>query len=114
MSYGCGSMPAVTTEAVAVVTGATRGVGKGIAVALGGAGHTVYVTGRSTGRHVTYPHVGGTVEQTADEVTAAGGHGVPVRCDHTDDDQVAGLFERVRKESGRLDLLVNNVWGGYA
>ena len=98
----------------AVVTGASRGVGKGIARALGAAGHEVYVTGRSTGSAVTHPVVGGTVEQTAAEVDAAGGRGVPVVCDHTDDDQVRALFDRVARESGGLDLLVNNVWGGYA
>ncbi len=97
-----------------MVTGATRGVGRGIAVALGEAGHTVYVTGRSTDARTTYPRLGGSVEQTARELTAAGGHGIAVPCDHTDDEQVAALFDRVRRESGRLDLLVNNVWGGYA
>jgi NAD(P)-dependent dehydrogenase (short-subunit alcohol dehydrogenase family) len=104
----------VADTRVAVVTGASRGVGKGVAVALGAAGHTVYVTGRSTGTAVTYPVVGGTVEQTAEAVTAAGGRGVPVVCDHTDDEQVRALFDRVRAESGGLDVLVNNVWGGYA
>jgi NAD(P)-dependent dehydrogenase (short-subunit alcohol dehydrogenase family) len=98
----------------AVVTGASRGVGKGIAQALGAAGHEVWVTGRSTGSAVTYPVVGGTVEETAAAVDAAGGRGVPVVCDHTDDDQVRALFARVEAESGGLDLLVNNVWGGYA
>jgi NAD(P)-dependent dehydrogenase (short-subunit alcohol dehydrogenase family) len=107
-------MAGMTDERVAVVTGASRGVGKGIAVALGEAGHTVYVTGRSTDSNVTFPQVGGTVEQTAREVTEAGGRGVPVVCDHTDDDPVAALFDRVRDEHGHLDLLVNNVWGGYA
>ena len=107
-------MPGMTSQRVAVVTGASRGVGKGVAVALGAAGHTVYVTGRSTGTAVTYPVVGGTVEQTAEAVTAAGGRGVAVVCDHTDDEQARALFDRVRAESGRLDVLVNNVWGGYA
>jgi NAD(P)-dependent dehydrogenase (short-subunit alcohol dehydrogenase family) len=107
-------MDAMADERVAVVTGASRGVGKGIAVALGAAGYTVYVTGRSTDAHVTYPVVGGSVDETARAVTAAGGRGVAVRCDHTDDAQVARLFDRVRDESGRLDVLVNNVWSGYA
>ena len=77
---------------VAVVTGASRGVGKGIAIALGAAGYIVYVTGRSTGSAVTHPTVGGTVEETAAAVTAAGGQGIRVVCDHTDDAQVAALF----------------------
>ena len=104
----------MTQQRIAVVTGASRGVGRGIALALGAAGHTVYVTGRSTEGQVTYPHVGGSVDRTAREVTAAGGRGVPVVCDHTDDSQVAALVERVRGESGGLDVLVNNVWRGYA
>ena len=86
---------------VAVVTGASRGVGKGIALALGEAGAEVYVTGRST------------VEETAAEVTARGGRGIAARTDHADDAQVEALFERVRKETGRLDLVVANAWGGY-
>jgi NAD(P)-dependent dehydrogenase (short-subunit alcohol dehydrogenase family) len=98
----------------AVVTGASRGVGKGVAVALGAAGFEVYVSGRSTGASVTHPSVGGTVEETAAAVDAAGGRGVPVVCDHTDDEQTRALFERVRERSGGLDVLVNNVWGGYA
>ncbi|GID30463.1 hypothetical protein Abr02nite_54460 [Paractinoplanes brasiliensis] len=89
-------------------------MGKGIALALGAAGYVVYVTGRSTGDRVTFPAVGGTVDETAAAVTAAGGAGVPVPCDHTDDEQTATLFERVQAEHGGLDLLVNNVWGGYA
>jgi dehydrogenase/reductase SDR family member 1 len=98
---------------VAVVTGASRGVGKGVAIALGEAGMAVYCTGRSVDAP-TYPHLGGTVRETAEEVTRAGGVGIAVGCDHTDDDAVRALFERVRDEHGRVDVLVNNVWGGYA
>lgn len=110
---------------VAVVTGATRGAGRGIALELGAAGATVYVTGRST-RAQPAPAYGqilaiskmaalpGSVEDTAEDVTRAGGHGIAVRCDHTRDDEVAALFERVAQEhDGRIDLLVNNAWGGH-
>jgi NAD(P)-dependent dehydrogenase (short-subunit alcohol dehydrogenase family) len=97
---------------VAVVTGASRGIGKGIALALGEAGATVYVTGRSDAGGTT-ECLPGTVRDTADAVTQRGGQGVPVRCDHTADAEVEALFARVRQEQGRLDLLVNNVWGGY-
>jgi NAD(P)-dependent dehydrogenase (short-subunit alcohol dehydrogenase family) len=97
---------------VAVVTGASRGVGKGIALALGEVGATVYVTGRSDEGGST-EGLPGTVRETAEAVTQRGGQGVPVRCDHTVDADVEALFARVTREQGRLDLLVNNVWGGY-
>jgi NAD(P)-dependent dehydrogenase (short-subunit alcohol dehydrogenase family) len=102
----------MSREVVAVVTGASRGVGKGIALALGEAGATVYVTGRSDAGGAT-EGLSGTVEETADAVTKRGGQGVSVRCDHTSDAEVGALFARVKREQGRLDLLVNNVWGGY-
>src|SRR3712207_1203635 len=95
---------------VAVVTGASRGAGRAIAEVLGEAGATVYVTGRSAQGAGTTEGLPGTVEETAEHVTAAGGTGVAVRCDHTVDDEVAALFARVDAEQGRLDLLVNNVW----
>lgn len=98
--------------AVALVTGASRGVGRGIAEELGHAGATVYVTGRSVGDDTT-DDLPGTVTGTADLVTEDGGEGIAVRCDHTDDEDVAALFDRIEREQGRLDLLVNNVWGGY-
>jgi NAD(P)-dependent dehydrogenase (short-subunit alcohol dehydrogenase family) len=91
---------------VCVVTGASRGVGKGIALAFGGQGATVYITGRSA-RESDSP-IGGTVFATAAEVTKRGGQGIAAVCDHSKDDQVRALFERVSKESGRLDILVNN------
>ena len=97
---------------VAVVTGASRGVGKGIALALGEAGATVYVTGRSEAGGTT-EGLPGTVRDTADAVTQRGGQGIAVRCDHTADAEVEALFARVTQEQGRLDLLVNNAWGGY-
>lgn len=97
---------------IALVTGASRGVGKGIALELGAAGATVYITGRSTADNTT-ENLPGTVEGTAAEVTKQGGDGFGVRCDHTIDDDVASLFDQIRNEQGRLDILINNVWGGY-
>lgn len=98
---------------IAVVTGATRGAGKGIALALGEAGATVYVTGRSTRRAGTTRDYPGTIEDTAEVVTALGGVGIPMRVDHGADEEVRSLFERVAAEHGRLDVLVNNAWGGH-
>ncbi|MGK3203135.1 SDR family NAD(P)-dependent oxidoreductase [Amycolatopsis sp. MEPSY49] len=88
------------------MTGASRGAGKGIAVALGRSGATVYVTGRSESP-ADSPH-GGTVAETAALVGEAGGRGIPVAVDHGDDEAVHALFDRVRREEGRLDILVNN------
>jgi dehydrogenase/reductase SDR family protein 1 len=96
---------------VAVVTGASRGVGRGIAVGLGEAGATVYVTGRTVAAGTS--DMPGTVHETAAAVTAAGGTGIAVQCDHQNDAEVQAVFERVKTEQGRLDILVNNVWGGY-
>lgn len=93
---------------VALVTGASRGIGRGIAVALGAAGWTVWVTGRSSRAHTT-SHLPGTVEDTADAVTAAGGRGIAARCDHRDDDQVRAVVTGIPT----LHLLVNNAWAGY-
>jgi len=98
---------------VAVVTGASRGAGRGIARVLGQQGATVYVTGRTIRGQPTVAEYPNAIEDTADEVTAAGGHGIPVRCDHTDDGAVESLFEQVRSEQQRLDVLVCNAWGGY-
>jgi len=97
---------------VAWVTGASRGVGRGIAVALGRAGWTVYVTARSSSAGRT-GHLPGTVEECADAITAYGGRGVAVVCDHRDDEAVAAVTGRIAGEHGRLDLLVNNAWAGY-
>ncbi|MGW5316814.1 SDR family NAD(P)-dependent oxidoreductase [Nocardia thailandica] len=102
--------PELLSGRVAVVTGASRGIGKGIALELGAAGATVYVTGRTT----TPGRLPGTVGATAEEVTALGGHGIPVVCDHGDDAAVEALFARVRAERGRLDILVNNVYNSPA
>lgn len=97
---------ALTANRVVVVTGASRGAGKGIALALAAPDTTIYVTGRT--QHEGAAPLPGTVQATADEIAARGGVGVPVWCDHADDAQVAELFARVRAEHGRLDILVNN------
>src|SRR5262245_32784623 len=98
---------------VAVVTGASRGVGKGVALGLGEAGATVYVTGRTIKDKTDIERLGGTVFETAEAMTATGGKGIAIQCDHTDDAQVDAAFKRITKESKRIDILVNNVWGGY-
>ena len=99
---------------IAVVTGSSRGIGKGTAIALGEKGCTVYVTGRSTGDGER------TIDTTARQVTEAGGEGRAIQCDHGDDDQIEALFRQIGEEAGRIDILVNNVykipdppaWGG--
>src|ERR1051325_10719027 len=98
---------------IALVTGASRGGGKGIALVLGEEGATVYVTGRSVRGEPTTLGRPGTIDDTAEEVAARGGVGIPVRCDHADDAQVEALFERIRAGHGRLAVLVNNAWSGY-
>jgi NAD(P)-dependent dehydrogenase (short-subunit alcohol dehydrogenase family) len=98
---------------VAIVAGASRGCGRGVAVALGEEGATVYVTGRTTrGGPAPVDGISGTIEDSAEEVTRRGGLGIPVRIDHTNLEQTKTLFERVRAEQGRLDILVCAVWGG--
>lgn len=104
---------AVLTGTVALVTGASRGVGKGIALGLGEAGATVYITGRTVAAGQAAVDLPGTIHETAEAVTRLGGRGIAVRCDHTNDDEVRELFRRIQAEQGRLDILVNNVWGGY-
>ncbi|MBB5933387.1 SDR family oxidoreductase [Streptomyces zagrosensis] len=109
-------------DKIALVAGATRGASRAIAVALGQAGATVYVTGRTSrqaggpdGTGILVSEVGRaseTIEETAELVTAAGGTGIPVRTDHLEPEQVRALAERIDGEQGRLDILVNGVWGG--
>ncbi|WP_064093320.1 SDR family oxidoreductase [Rossellomorea aquimaris] len=97
---------------IAVVAGGTRGAGRGISVKLGEAGATVYVTGRTTRKSQSPMGRKETIEETAELVTKAGGIGIPVKVDHTVEAEVIGLFDKIRKENGRLDILVNDVWGG--
>jgi NAD(P)-dependent dehydrogenase (short-subunit alcohol dehydrogenase family) len=97
---------------VALVAGATRGAGRGIAVELGAAGATVYVTGRTTRTQQSEYARPETIEETAELATAAGGKGIAVRVDHLIADEVERLVARIRQEAGRLDILVNDVWGG--
>lgn len=100
------------TGKVALVAGATRGAGRGIAVELGAAGATVYVTGRSTREQRSEVDRPETIEDTAELVTQAGGEGIAVRVDHLHADQVGSLVERIERDHGGLDVLVNDIWGG--
>ena len=100
---------------IALVAGATRGAGRGIAIALGEAGATVYCTGRSSRKHS--PTTAGrpeTIEETAELVTAAGGRGIAVRVDHTEPEDVKKLVAVIKRRHKGLDILVNDVWGGDA
>ena len=101
------------TSRVALVTGASRGVGKGIALGLGEAGATVYITGRTIEEGKAAVDLPGTIYQTAEEVSKLGGKCIAVRCDHLNDDEVKDVFLQIDNEQNRLDILVNNVWGGY-
>jgi NAD(P)-dependent dehydrogenase (short-subunit alcohol dehydrogenase family) len=97
---------------VALVAGATRGAGRGIAVELGAAGATVYVTGRTTRTQQSEYGRPETIEETAELVTAAGGHGIAVAVDHLQAELVQRLVQRIERDHGRLDVLVNDIWGG--
>lgn len=104
-------MSAPLSGKVALVAGATRAAGRGIAVQLGAAGATVYCTGRTTRAARSEMNRPETIEETAELVTAAGGRGIAVQVDHLVPEQVEALVERIRTEHGRLHVLVNNIWG---
>jgi NAD(P)-dependent dehydrogenase (short-subunit alcohol dehydrogenase family) len=97
---------------VALVAGASRAAGRAIAVELGRRGATVYATGRTTRAQRSEMNRPETIEETAELVTAAGGEGIAVRVDHLEPDQVKALVERIDRDHGRLDVLVNDIWGG--
>src|SRR5947199_3728848 len=97
---------------VALVAGATRGAGRGIACMLGAAGAVVYCTGRSGAGQVSPMGRSETIEETAAMVDERGGQGVAVRTDHTHEEEVVALVARIEAERGRLDILVNDIWGG--
>ncbi|HEY0737185.1 MAG TPA: SDR family oxidoreductase [Herpetosiphonaceae bacterium] len=99
-------------DKIALVAGATRGAGRGIAVELGAAGATVYVTGRTTRARRSEYNRPETIDETAELVSQAGGHGIAIPTDHLDSNQVQSLVERIEREHGRLDVLVNDIWGG--
>lgn len=98
---------------VAIVTGGSRGIGKGVALGLAEHGATVYITGRTVKQEDAKVPLPGTINETAEQVNQLGGIGIPHKCDHKSDDEVKLLFDRVKKEQGRLDILVNSVWAGY-
>ena len=94
---------------ICLVTGASRGIGRGIALALGSEGATVYITGRTLNPSSTAP---GSLSVTADEVSARGGNAIPVQCDHGVDEEIHRLFDRIEEDYGKIDLLVNNAFKG--
>ena len=97
----------------ALVTGASRGIGKGIALSLGEAGATVYITGRTVDEGKSAAGLPGTIHQTADEIIKLGGKCIAIKCDHSVDKEVEAVFKHIHAENKGLDILVNSVWGGY-
>ena len=97
------------TGKVCLVTGASRGIGRGVALALASEGATVYITGRTLDPSSTMP---GSLKVTAEEVNGRGGVAIPVQCDHGEDDEVHRLFDKIERDHGHIDLLVNNAFKG--
>jgi len=97
---------------IALVTGGSRGAGRGIAIELAKAGATVYITGRSVKGKSTHQYPG-TIDDTVQDILSFGGTAYACRCDHTKDEETAAVIDRIRREQGRLDILVNNAWGGH-
>lgn len=98
---------------IALVTGASRGIGKGVALGLGENGATVYVTGRTTAGSIGVQGLEGSIDENAVAINELGGTGFALRCDHTDDNGVKEVFDHILEKEQRIDILVNNVWGGY-
>jgi dehydrogenase/reductase SDR family protein 1 len=98
---------------IALVTGASRGVGKGIALCLAQAGAKVYITGRTVEQGESASRLPGTIHQTVDEIVKLGGECIAIQCDHRNDSEVEAVFKRITAENQKLHILVNNVWGGY-
>jgi dehydrogenase/reductase SDR family protein 1 len=100
-------------DKIALVTGASRGLGKGIAIALAKEGATLYITGRTMRDSSLTSPLGGSIDQTADEISKYGGKCHAIQCDHTIDREVDAVFGQIKSDHGKLDLLVNAAWGGY-
>ena len=98
---------------IALVTGASRGIGKAIAQELGHAGAHIYLTGRTRPGETPFCRLSGSIDETAASINDEGGTAFPIPCDHAQDEQTQGVFERIQSEQGRLDILVNNAWCGY-
>ena len=98
---------------IALITGASRGAGRGIALELANAGAKVYITGRSRKGSSTTQYDDLTLDNTVDIISSAGGIAIPLSCDHTKEEQIKDVFHQIEQDEGKLDILVNNVWGGY-
>ncbi|HXA79271.1 MAG TPA: SDR family NAD(P)-dependent oxidoreductase [Candidatus Acidoferrales bacterium] len=98
---------------IALVTGATRGIGRGVALGLGEVGATVYLTGRTVEEGLSVDGLPGTIHSTAADVAALGGVGIGLPCDHRNDEETRAVFRRIASDAGRIDILVNSAWGGY-